>query len=993
MRPWKCAVLAVVRDALGTPTGVLGGLWSSPAGREVDPRLGWMCMAWSPELARVVRVVAVSPGDVMVERERLEKVVDELNRRLAPAHGCLLSLWRWETDAHPGLHLEGPQGLIDVAVRIEDADVVIGIFWKRFGTPTLAAGSGTEHELQRAWSAWRENGRPQVMVYFCQRQYMPQGSAEAEQQQHVLSFREAMPDQQLWWTYTTTGDFERAVREHLTTFVLALRPALTPARQAIAAGGSGRRVRFRLPLAAAHFTGREAELDAIDAALGVADRAVVTQAITGLGGVGKSQLAMRYVHRHADEYDIVAWIRAEDGGIADLSELASELDLPVARLTPAERAARAVRWLSGCDDRWLLVLDNLAAPEQLRDCCPPTGNGRVLITTRDRGMAQFGPTLTVDVFDEATAVEYLVAISGRVDERQCAARLARALGLLPLALSHAGAYCAAGTSFVQYLELLEALPAGELFDSHPEMSYARTVALTWQVSIQAAEREAPLAREVLAMAAHLAPDAIPRELFDVLLEDVGVVSGRKRLLDAFNALHRLSLAEVEDVGVSVHRLLQKTIRDDALQRGDMTPAVSALAAVVAAFPRDRGQPQTWPRCEQLLSHVLAIAAAFRPHGEAGERLVTLVNGAADYLLRADKGPRAVDVATQASACAQRTLGDDHPGSLCARANLAFSYEEAGRFGEAIEVGEPVVADCERILGSEHPDTLRARVNLIHSYRQAGRFGEAIELGKPVVADCERILGSEHLETLRAGAILAVSYGEAGRFGEAIELGEPVLADCERILGPEHSDTLAAGGNLGLSYAYAGRFGEAIELAERVVSDCGRILGPDHLYTLGGGIALVLSYQGAGRFGEAIELGKRVLADCERILGCEHPSTLAAGIVLVLSYQGAGRFGEAIELGEPVLADCERILGPAHFKTVAAGMILSLSYQGAGRFDEATELGERVLANCERILGFEHFNTRRARSGLAQLSALPAGNSKGSQAVRLVFLGLRGEDDA
>jgi hypothetical protein len=136
----------------------------------------------------------------------------------------LLSLWRWETDAHPGLHLEGPQGLIDVAMRIDDADVVVGIFWRRFGTPTLDAGSGTEHELRRAWSAWREDGRPQVMVYFCQRPYMPQSSAEAAQQQQVLGLREAMSEQQLWWTYTSAGDFERAVREHLTAFVLALGP-------------------------------------------------------------------------------------------------------------------------------------------------------------------------------------------------------------------------------------------------------------------------------------------------------------------------------------------------------------------------------------------------------------------------------------------------------------------------------------------------------------------------------------------------------------------------------------------------------------------------------------------------------------------------------------------------------------------------------------------------------------------------------------------------
>jgi len=451
-------------------------------------------MGSSVELARVVRVVAVSPGDVMEERERLAMVVDELNRRLARERDCQLSLWRWETDAHAGKHLEGPQGLIDVAMRIQDADVVVGIFWRRFGTPTFGAGSGTEHELRRAWSSWRENGRPQVMVYFCQRPYMPKSTAETAQQQQVLSFREGMPEQQLWWTYATAGDFERAVREHLTDFVLALEPAAQPAEAS--ASRRVRRVRFNLPLAAAHFTGRSAELDAIDAALGVADRAVVTQAITGLGGVGKSLLSARYVHEHADEYDIVAWIRAEDGGIADLSELAVELGLPVAQLTPPERAAGAVRWLAGCEERWLLVLDNVAAPEQLRDCCPATGSGRVIVTTRHRGMEQFGPALAVDVFGEATAVTYLLATSGRAEDRGGATRLARALGCLPLALSHAGAYCAAGTTFDAYLELLEALPAADLFERHPEASYAQTVASTWQVSIDAAEQEAPLARQV-----------------------------------------------------------------------------------------------------------------------------------------------------------------------------------------------------------------------------------------------------------------------------------------------------------------------------------------------------------------------------------------------------------------------------------------------------------------------------------------------------------------
>jgi hypothetical protein len=145
------------------------------------------------EPVAVIRVVAVSPGDVQNERERLQQVVDGLNRTLAPSRGCRLSLWRWETDAHPGLHLEGPQGLIDAAMAIEDADVVIGIFWTRFGTPTGDADSGTEHELRRAWAAWRERGRPQVKVYFCERESRAKRAAEAQQLARLLAFREAMP--------------------------------------------------------------------------------------------------------------------------------------------------------------------------------------------------------------------------------------------------------------------------------------------------------------------------------------------------------------------------------------------------------------------------------------------------------------------------------------------------------------------------------------------------------------------------------------------------------------------------------------------------------------------------------------------------------------------------------------------------------------------------------------------------------------------------------
>jgi hypothetical protein len=171
----------------------------------------------------VVRVVVVSPGDVQRERNLLQRVVNDLNDGVAQLLGCRLSLWRWETDAHSGLHLEGPQGQIDEAMRIEQADVVIGIFWNRFGTPTHDAQSGTEYELRRAWSAWKKQQRPQVMLYFCERNHRPKSVADLEQLQRVFNFRAAMPKEQMWSRYEAIGDFERKVRRALTAFIRDLK--------------------------------------------------------------------------------------------------------------------------------------------------------------------------------------------------------------------------------------------------------------------------------------------------------------------------------------------------------------------------------------------------------------------------------------------------------------------------------------------------------------------------------------------------------------------------------------------------------------------------------------------------------------------------------------------------------------------------------------------------------------------------------------------------
>ena len=265
------------------------------------------------------------------------------------------------------------------------------------------------------------------MVYFSGQPASPQTSAELEQWQRVLKFREEMPREQLWWSYTTPVQFERLVRAHLEDVIVRRAADALPAPRP----GDHRRapVRFNLPLVPRLFVGRTRELAALEEALAVADRAVVCQAVTGLGGVGKSRLAEHYVTAHAGDYDLIAWIRAQDGGVADLADLAAALGEPVNGLSPTDRRDLALARLGRGEERWLLVLDNLDSPPSSRACLPRGGNGRVLVTARNREVRQFAPVLSLDVFDEPTAVDYLNERAGRPHDRDGAQRLAEPSGI------------------------------------------------------------------------------------------------------------------------------------------------------------------------------------------------------------------------------------------------------------------------------------------------------------------------------------------------------------------------------------------------------------------------------------------------------------------------------------------------------------------------------------------------------------------------------------
>ena len=171
------------------------------------------------EQARILRIVVASPGDVQAERDVLPTVIEELNRGIAADRGLRLELLRWETDAHPGFHPEGPQGLLDPILKITDCDLLLGIFWQRFGTPTPDGRTGTEHEFHLAYEAWKQNKSPQIFVYFNDKPPKSLDSINTEQLEKVRQFKRNFPKEGLWWSYKGKTQFERLVRNHLTNYI------------------------------------------------------------------------------------------------------------------------------------------------------------------------------------------------------------------------------------------------------------------------------------------------------------------------------------------------------------------------------------------------------------------------------------------------------------------------------------------------------------------------------------------------------------------------------------------------------------------------------------------------------------------------------------------------------------------------------------------------------------------------------------------------------
>jgi tetratricopeptide (TPR) repeat protein len=710
------------------------------------------------------------------------------------------------------------------------------------------------------------------------------------------------------------------------------------------------------------FTGREELLKQLETSLQKGQSTALSQpqAISGLGGIGKTQLALEYAYRSRHDYQAILWALADTRENLTSSYLAfaSLLDLPEQRKQESARVITAVKtWLQTHTD-WLLILDNADDLALTRDFLPPSFAGHALLTTRAYVTGRFAQRLEVNVLSPEQGTLFLLRRAGRLaadatleqaseQERDQARMLCEELGWLPLALDQAGAYIEeTQCGLTDYLQRYQTSRArllkwrGDLITDHP-----LPVATTWSLSFQNVEQKNPAAADLLRLCAFLAPDAIPEELITQGAAVLGPILAPlaldpMELDEAIAALGAYSLLsrDPNENALSVHRLVQAVLKDMLDEQSSQLWAERVVQVVNAVLPSvEHGQWSLW---ERILAHALVCLELIELHHLYGAEATRLLQQTGWYLTERVRYQEAELFLTRALSISEHEHGLEHLDTARDSSTLGYLYKAQGKYEEAEPLLVRVLAIQEQHLGPEQPNITNSLNNLAALYQDQGKYEQAEPLYMQALSIREQHLGPLHPDTATSLNNLALLYKVQGKYKEAELLYMRALSIREQHLGPEHPNTATSLNNLADLYQSQGKYKEAEPLLVRALTIREQHLGPEHPNTATSLNNLAVLYQNQGKYEQAEPLYQRTLAIDEKAYGTEHPEVATDLSYLADLYRTQGKYKEAEPLLVRALAIAERILGKTHpstrtFRANYADLLRAMNHE-----DEARALEQR-----------------------------------------------------
>jgi len=704
-----------------------------------------------------------------------------------------------------------------------------------------------------------------------------------------------------------------------------------------------------------HFKGRAELLKALYDKLcqSLPDQYNHRVALYGLGGVGKTQLALEYVYQHyrdSQTYDRVYWVSADSQAsfFTALQEIGVRTHclLENKDLKPPEIAARVIRWLNK-QENLLFVLDNLddisVAEEYLLEMAPCR---HMLITTRNEHCDDIpAEGLQVPVLDTSEAVELLLrrckvgAVGEKTEaEIEAAQEIVMELGCLPLGIDQAAAYIREASHDI--FQFLPSYRQNRKFHhnrtSKRNRMYSKSLATTWSLSFQKVQENNEGAAHLLKLLAFLNPDGVLIEFLEAGKEGLTgqlheIVADRTRLYNALAELTRFSLVGRHDEvapRITMHRLVQSIIQNDLPSSEFNSIVETVIGLCESAFPRSESNGRYTVELRQLgRAYLEQVIVAFRVvRRSSSARAGTLLWYVGIFLLDDGNYSLAEEVLTKALEIATSLNGVEDLDTLLLVNQLGLAHWYQRKLDDAQRLQVRGVEGLEILLGKEDTRTLRAMGNLALTYRYQGKLEDAQRLQETVFEVMENELGKEDPATLRAMGNLALTYYHQGKLEDAQRLQETVFERMENELGKEDPAILRAMGNLALTYYLQGKLEDAQRLQETVFGLRQKLLGQSHPETSMAMTDLAITYRDRGMLPRSLELLEDAADKQTGILGPNYTTTLFTYSQLAISYAQDGRLDDAITLLESTLESQKRIMGENHPESKQTAAALDSVYQ-------------------------------------------------------------------
>lgn len=745
-----------------------------------------------------------------------------------------------------------------------------------------------------------------------------------------------------------------------------------------------------------HFTGRDDLLDQIARHLSFQKqdesseprRATLSQpqTVRGLGGIGKTQIALEYAYRSREQgyHTHILWFNAasEEAIITSFLTLAARLpNLTDKDKQDQRKLVAAVKaWLEQCQEPWLLIFDNADDLSFVQQYVPQQGQGSILLTTRATAVGWFANSIEVEQMGMLEGTQFLLHRTQRLDaadeEWNEAANVVIALDGLPLALDQAGAYIEeTGCSFSDYLQLYEQYRSRLLARRGMQSTnYPDSVATTWSLSFEKVEQAHPAAAILLQLCAYLSPDHIPEELLTdgaahwpaVLQQAVADQFSFNELLEALLAFSLVKRLAQEHL-LSLHRLVQAVQMDQMDSQEQHIWAERVICAVDALFPVDpKDDIESWPRCLRYLEQVQACDLLIQQYHLQLPEAAHLLNRVGIYLREYGSYNLAESLLQRALTIAEQLFGSEHLETASLLNDLGMLYQVQGKREQSESYSRRALHIWEPTLGPEHIRLALPLNNLGMLYMQQGQFEQAELLLQRALHVWEQNLGPDNSQVGGVLNNLGILYAQQGQLERAVPLMQRALGIRERALGPNHPRLVNPVGNLGTLYYELGQYSQAEPLLLRAVRLGEETLGPEHLSITPFLNNLGLLYVERGQYSLAEPLLLRVVHIRERDMGPHHPDLAEPLQVLANLFRGLGQYEQAEALYQRVLSICQQFFEMQQPKMAETLQDLARLRLMQRQPTEALSLSQQALAILEKYYGPHHLKTLKAGEAIFQI---------------------------